>query len=136
MATSGIPPQQQVDQVDLDIYKEELKLYINDKQRLSATCRSLLNVIMGQTSKVLTNKLQEEESFTEWKREGNVAAVLRKIRHASHQIDDTSYVHDAIDDLQRQFYLYRQVAGEDNGVHLKKNEEPHRCHGSRWCQHV
>ena len=119
--TSGVTPQQQqVDQVDLDIYKEELKIYINDKQRLSATCRSLFNVIQGQASRLLVNKLHEDQSFAVWKREGNVAALLRRIKHISHQIEETSYVYDAIDDLQRQFLLYRQVPGEDNGVHLEK----------------
>lgn len=49
-----------------------------------------------------------------------MAALLRRIKHISHQIEETTYVYDAIDDLQRQFLLYRQVPGEDNGVHLEK----------------
>ena len=61
--TSGVAvQQQQVDRVDLDIYREELKLYINNKQRLSATCRSLFNVILGQTSRLLTNR--KSDRFT------------------------------------------------------------------------
>ena len=68
----------------------------------------------------MSNKLEEFESYKQMQVNRDVAALLRCIKQVSHQIEDTMYIYDAIDDLQRQFYNYRQSPNDDNAVHLAK----------------
>ena len=48
---------------------------------------------------------------------------MKVIRALSHQIDNNISIYESLDDLLRQFYLYRQQPNEDNALHLKRFKE-------------
>ena len=82
-----------VDPVNEDIYKEEIKLFIATRHRLKTTCRSLFNVVLGQSSKLMRNKLEEFDTHKQMQADGDVAVLLRCIKQVS------------IDDLQKHFTI-------------------------------
>ena len=107
----------------MDLYKELIKKYPDRVERLEATLRAVYNVVWSQCSELLKNKLKENQQFEVMEDEGNVALLLMKICDAAHQKEEKVLVYDGIDELQRQFYNYRQMPGESNSTHTSLSFE-------------
>ena len=111
------------DPVKMDIYREEIKAYVSKMDRLKHTETALYNIVWGQCSRLMKNKLQADENFEDIEEDHNVSGLLKGIRSLCHQIDNNVSVYESLDDLLRQFYLYRQQPNEDNALHLKRFKE-------------
>jgi len=116
----GTTTLQSPDSVDLDIYKERMKKYDKKIERLQGTIRSLYNVVWAQTSDLLRNQLQELNDFDTIEDNGDVTTLLKEIKKSCHDIENRVYPYDSVDEVQRQFFTYRQAPEENNAVHLKK----------------
>jgi len=108
-----------VNEVKTDIYKEKVKAYSALEDRLNATTTALFNIVWSQCSKLLKGKLKLSHEFERVENEADVAELLKEIRSISYKIDPNQCIYDAIDELQRQFFLYRQMDG-NNEAHLAK----------------
>jgi len=109
------------DQVDLDLYDKALDKYDPKCERLNATLRALFNVVWAQTSDLLRNEIQEFEDFdNKVRKTGDVAMLLKLIKDATHDIGQKVNKYDKVDEIQRQFFTYRQMPEDDNATHLKK----------------
>jgi len=111
-----------VDEVKMDIYRERIKSYGTMEDRLNSTTKALYNIVWSQCSKLLRNKLKLGQNFEKIEDSGDVASLLRSIRAISYKIDPNQCIYDALDELQRQFFLYRQE-GTDNALHLAKYKD-------------
>jgi len=107
-----------IDSIDADIYKERMKKYDKKVERLQGTLRALYNVVWGQTSDLLRNQLQELTTFDTIEDEADVIELLKEIKKNCHEIENKVY--DSIDEVQRQFFAYRQAPEETNAAHLKR----------------
>ena len=108
----------EISDVDMDIYREEMKIYVTRKDRLEALTTSLYNIAWGQCSHIMRDKLRATSSFSTIEEAADAASLLKEIRGICHQIEPTSCIYDSIDELQRQFFAYRQQPGMDNITHL------------------
>jgi len=112
-------PVLKVNEVKADIYKEKVKAYSGQEDRLNATTTALFNIVWSQCSKLLKGKLKLSPSFERVEDTADVAELLREIRSISYKIDPNQCIYDALDELQRQFFIYRQVDA-NNEAHLAK----------------
>ena len=67
------------DEVDMDLYKEEIKLYGQEKKNLQATLKSIFNVVWGQCSTTMKSKLESKPDFKTIKQGKDVAELLKQI---------------------------------------------------------
>ena len=110
--------------VEEDLYKEEIKRYGVKSDRLQASVRSIYNLVWGQCSELLRNKLREDPDFRKIDSDGDVAALLTNIRTAMHIKEEKILVYDGLDELQRQFYLYKAIPRR------YKCRSPHQVQGA------
>jgi len=108
-----------INSVKLDIYQEKVKAYGKTEERLKATTTALYNIAWSQCSKLLRNKLKLSPDFERIEDTTNVSALLKEIRGISYQIDPNQSIYDAIDELQKQFFTYRQE-DSNNVLHLAR----------------
>ena len=111
------------DPVKMDVYREEVKSYVSKNERLKHTETALYNIAWGQCSRLMKNKLQTNADFEDIEEAHDISSLLKAIRDISHQIDNNISVYESLDDLLKQFYLYRQQPNEDNAMHLKRFKE-------------
>lgn len=55
--------------------------------------------------------------------DGDISTLLKSIRDLSNKIEESVSPYDTMDDLHKQFFLYRQMPGEDNSTHLTRFKE-------------
>ena len=60
------------------IFKEEVRQYAKDKKSLETTLASLYNVIWGQCSKLLQNKLKSNSKYSIFNNTSDVSTLLTK----------------------------------------------------------
>jgi len=111
-----------IDEVKMDIYRGCIKAYGTMEDRLASTTKTLYNIAWSQCSKLLRNKQKLGPNFDRIEDSGDVAGLLRAIRGISYKIDPNQYIYDALDKLQRQFFLYKQE-GSDNALHLARYKD-------------
>jgi len=99
---------EEVDELDAEEYREEVKEYVKEKRNLSKALRSLFSVVWGQCSVSVTTRLLALEELQGWKETGKVDELLKSIRQAmmSHQHQRCAYV--TLFKELRSFYSYRQ----------------------------
>ena len=115
-ATTIIP----VDTIDTDICKDRMKKYDKKLERFEGTLRALYNAVWGQTSDLLRNQLQKLTKFEIIEDDADVTSLLKEIKKACHKIENKINLYDSIDEVQRQFFTYRQQPEENNAAHLKR----------------
>ena len=64
---------------DDTIYREEVRQYIKEKRNLDTTLVSLYNVVWGQCSKLLQNKLKSNPKYTSFDDNSDVVSLLTEI---------------------------------------------------------
>jgi len=105
---------------DMDLYRERVKVHVQIELRLENTKRALFNIVWGQSSRLLQNKLKATKSFDKILSEGDIVTLLKEIKKIAHQAEDNVCIYDALDEVMRRFYTYRQSPDEDNATHLEK----------------
>ena len=101
-------------------YAKHIEQWIKDDKSLKATIRSLYNIVWGQYSKLMKNKLSLAKEFIKFETEENVTKLLKEIRRVSLQIETNTSVYDAMDEVKSLYYNYRQEQDESNTKHLLK----------------
>ena len=101
------------------VFQERVKLWIKDESSLRATTQSLYNIVWGQCSKLMQNKLKAVANFQDTENAGDVTTLLKDIRGISHQLETNTSVYDSLDEAKRLYYAYKQGEDETNDKHLK-----------------
>ena len=68
----------------------------------------------------MRDKLRASSSFSTIEEAADAASLLKEILGICHQIEPTLCIYDSIDELQRQFFAYRQQPDMDNITHLER----------------
>ena len=92
-----VPP----DEVYLDIYKVELTEYVKQSERLRQTKSALVNIVLGQCSEPMKNKLKGIKGFDIMEQNGDVASILQAVRDLSNQIEKNVSPYETIDELHK-----------------------------------
>lgn len=71
----------------------------------------------------MKNKLKGLQGFDQTEQDGGIASLLKSIRDLSNKIEENVSPYETMDDLHKQFFLYRQMPGEDNSTHLARFKE-------------
>lgn len=103
-----------IDSVEIDIFKEEVKSHVNKKERSKQAKSSLFIVVLGQCSDAMTNKLKAVKGYKDMEKIGDVEGLLRAVRDLGNKVEEKVSSYKNLDELKKQFYLYRQQPGEDN----------------------
>jgi hypothetical protein len=104
---------------DETVFQEQVKQWIKDSTSLKATLRSMYNIVWGQCSRLMQNKLRAIAHFQTIENDGNVTELLKEIRGVSHQLEANTSVYDSLHEAKRKFYTYRQGDNESNAKHLQ-----------------
>ena len=100
-------------------YREEVKQHIKDKKSLETTLASLYNVVWGQCSKLLQNKLKSRPNFTTIDDTSNVADLLIEIKTLSSKIEDNTSAYDALHEAKVKLFRYQQADDESLADHMR-----------------
>ena len=100
-------------------YSEKVKQWIRDEKSLKGSIRSLYNIVWGQCSKLMQNKITVSKHFKDMEANGDVTSLLKEIRQISLEIETNTSVYDAMDEAKQMYYTYRQEANETNAKHYK-----------------
>ena len=84
---------------ELAIFTEKARQNIKDVKSLDTALASLYNVVWGQCSKLLQNKLKSSYYYTEFDNNSDVAALLREIKNLSSKLEENTSIYDALHDL-------------------------------------
>ena len=108
-----------VSRLEETIYSERVKQWIRDERSLKASIRSLYNIVWGQCSKMMRDKLTMIKNFTAVETKGDVTVLLKEIRSVGLQIETNTSLYDALDEANALYYSYKQEDGESNAKHLR-----------------
>ena len=100
------------------IYNEEIKQWLKDKRSLDSTLVSLFNIVWGQCSKLMRNKLIGMDKYEKVKESCDVATLLKEIRRISNRMEENTSIYDALDQAKQNYYKYEQPDDESNARHL------------------
>ena len=101
------------------VYNERIKTWIKATDALDSTLRSLYNIVWGQCSTLMQNKLKASGKFDERDTNGDVTWLLKEIRSVSHQLEANVSLYDSVDEAKKSYYLYKQAPEDANATHLK-----------------
>ena len=85
-------------------YNEEVTQYIKDKKGLESTLTALYNVVWGQCSKLLQNKLNASLKFNSINDSSNVAALLREIKLLSNRLEEITATYNSLHEAKKKSF--------------------------------
>ena len=103
---------------DNTLYTEEARQYIKDKRSLETTTGALPNVVWGQSSRLIQNKLKSNKNYIEFDTNSDVATLLTEIKNLSNRIEDNTSVYNALHEAKVNFYKYQQSNDESLADHM------------------
>ena len=109
------PPKGNIDDI---LYKEEVRQYIKEKRKLDTTLVSLYNVVWGQCSKLLKNKLKSNPKYSSFDDSCNVVSLLKEIKTLSNQLEENISSYDALHQAKAKFFQYQQGEDETLADHM------------------
>ena len=92
---------------DDTMYKEECTVYLKDKKSLDTTLVSLYNVVWGQCSRLMQNKLNSNPKFVGFDDTSDVASLLTEIKLLSNTMEENISAYDALHKAKIKFYRYQ-----------------------------
>ena len=75
---------------------------------VQTSMRSLYNILWGECSKLMQNKLRANKDFEDIKEDGYLVRILLAIRGISIQREAGSLIYDSLGETRRKFYTYQQ----------------------------
>ena len=106
--------------IDKEGLKEDIKYWRKEERHLKNTLRSIFNVIWGQCSPLMQNKLEGIETYEVMKGDGDAASLLKAIKGISYDFESGRSPHESIDETHRKLYVLTQGPLETNAEFLKK----------------
>ena len=101
------------------LFKEEVKQYTKDKRSLESTLVSLYNVVWGQCSKLLQNKLKANPKYDDFNNSSDVVMLLKEIKLLSNKIEENASSYDALHEAKTKLYRYQQGDNDSLADHMR-----------------
>ena len=101
------------------LFKEEVKQYSKDKRSLESTLVSLYNVVWGQCSKLLQNKLKANPKYDDFNNSSDVVTLLKEVKLLSNKIEENASAYDALHKAKTKLYRYQQGDNESLADHMR-----------------
>ena len=98
------------------LFREEIKQYNKAKKNLESTLTSLYNVVWGQCSKLLQNKLRANSKFDDMDNYSNVAVLLTEIKALGNKTDENTSEYDALHEAKSKLFRYQQSYDETSQI--------------------
>ena len=91
------------------MFAEQVRQYIKGSRSLDTSLASLYNIVWGQCSWLLQNKLKSSNRYTEFDNNCDVAGLLTEIKKQSSKLEENTSVYDAFHESKVKFYQYQQT---------------------------
>ena len=116
-----VKPESTVDgkKQDDTIYREQVRQYFKELRNLDTTLASLYNVVWGQCSKLLHNKLKTNPKYSTFDDNSDVASLLTEIKTLSNQLEENISSCDALHEAKVKLYQYQQGDDETLADHMR-----------------
>ena len=108
-----------VSRFDQKKYDVELTMYFKNRSSLENALQSLYILVWVQCSKLMKNRLEAGQEFKMIKENGNIAELLTKIRGVSNEVQVSSNVYGALNEIKRRHYNYYQGDDDINMTHIQ-----------------
>ena len=109
-----------VDEVDLEIYKEEVKQFVQRKMNLRRNMEKSYSLVWGQCSNGLQTYLKGLYSYETRAKIFDLLWLLRELKKATSGIDDRSNTYVSMHDAISTLYRMKQGAQETNDHYLAR----------------
>ena len=105
------------------MFAEQARQYIKDSRSLEPSLASLYNVVWGQCSRLLQNKLKSSNKYNEFDNNCDVASLLTEIKKLSSKLEENTSAYDALRESKVKFYRYQQSEEETLANHMRNFKE-------------
>jgi hypothetical protein len=99
---SGTPPV--VDEIDKEIFKEEIRMFVKTKASIESTMKSLYDLIWGQCSESLRSRLRGYNDYATYSTNADSLALLKGIRAEMTGFRNKQYLPHSLHKMMRDFY--------------------------------
>ena len=104
--------------MDLDAYKEEVKIHVQENRKLNLAQKALRRVIWGQYSPNVEAKLKIATVGIQWEENGDYASLLKLLCQITMDCDHYKNGYAMMDKHILEFYALKQ--GDEQGIHSYK----------------
>jgi hypothetical protein len=108
----GTPPV--IDQVDQEIFKEEIRIFVKTKAAIESTMKSLYDLIWGQCSETLRSRLRGYNDYATYSPSADSLALLKGIRAEMTGFRNKQYLPHSLHQIMRDFYNLAQGKQRSN----------------------
>ena len=109
-----------IDEVDLEIYKEEVKQFVQRKMNLRQNIENSYGLVWGQCSNGLQTYIKGLFPYESQAKVFNLLWLLRELKKATSGIDDRSNTYVSMHDAISTLYCMKQGAQETNDHYLAR----------------
>ena len=102
-----------VDPLDVEEYREEVKQYVKDKKSLEKSLRAMFSVIWGQCSLNVVSKLLSLANLGMWKENGSCHELIKAIQQIMMKYDHQKCPYVTLLRQLKFFFTYRQRESQD-----------------------
>ena len=103
-----VQPQNAADDVEREIYKEEVKLFVKQRKSLDQAMRAIFSTIWGQCSQTIITKLMSIDGMPTWKSDGRCDLLLGAIQQLMLDYDHKKCGYLTLHKQMKLFYTYKQ----------------------------
>ena len=107
------PTGDDINEVDKQVYHEEIKQFVKEKRQLKKAMRAMFAVILGQCSPNVVTKLTQLPKIDAWKEDGECAELLLAIQSILMKYEHQKHALVTLFRQMRFFYSYRQRDYQD-----------------------
>ena len=95
---------------DKEIFVEKVKIWIKEETVLESTKHALYEIVWGQCSELMQNRLTADSNFEKIFDDGDVSELLKLMRGISLQVETNIPIYNAVNEAKRRYY--RMYQGE------------------------
>ena len=103
---------------DKQVFSERIKMWIKEEAQLEAMTHALYEIVWGQCSELMQNRIIAHKDYEAIRDDGNVAELLKLIRTISTQVETNVSIYDTIDEAKRRYYRMYQGEEDTNATYL------------------
>ena len=108
------------------MYAEKIKMFLRNEERLAATLIALYNVVWGQCSIKMQDRLLAEEKFAKIKKTDDVVGLLKLIKAISHQFGASRTYEEHLDEATFKMMTYHQGEHDTVAEHIRNIRNLHK----------
>ena len=116
----SLTDEQKKDTVNLDIYKERVKIYVSREMNLTRNIEKMYGVLWGQCSSALQAKIKGSTAYSVESRDLNTLWLAKELKKATAGIDTKTDPRTSIIDSLNTLIRMKQGASEPNDNYLER----------------